>query len=72
VVASGERSLKAQMRQAGQLGARHAAILGEREMADSTVTLKYLGDGSQQTVALSEVISRVNDWQRAEIDEQSI
>ena len=60
VVASGERSLKAQMRQAGQLGARYAAILGERELAEGTVTLRDLGDGSQETVGLAEAGARIS------------
>ena len=47
--ATGERSLKSQMRHADSLGVQYAAIIGERELADGTVTLKNLRDGSQET-----------------------
>ncbi len=57
--ASGERSLKSQMRHAGALGAAYAAIIGERELGDGTVTLKRLSDGAQETVAMRDVATRV-------------
>jgi histidyl-tRNA synthetase len=60
---SGERSLKSQMRQADALGAEYAAIIGERELRDSVVTLKHLADGEQETVPISDVPQRL---QRAE------
>jgi histidyl-tRNA synthetase len=56
VVASGGRSLKAQMRHADSLGARRVAIIGERELADGAVTLKDLQDGTQDTVRLGQVV----------------
>jgi histidyl-tRNA synthetase len=59
VVASGERSLKAQMRHADSLGARRVAIIGERELAEGAVTLKDLSDGAQETVPLTDVVKRV-------------
>ncbi len=59
LVASGERSLKAQMRQADALGAAYVAIIGERELRDGVVALRRLADGTQETVALSEVAERV-------------
>ncbi|MDO8615380.1 MAG: histidine--tRNA ligase [Dehalococcoidia bacterium] len=59
VAGSSERSLKAQMRHADALGAVYAAILGERELAEGTVALKHLADGTQETVALAEVAERV-------------
>jgi histidyl-tRNA synthetase len=59
IVGSGERSLKAQMRHADALGARYAAILGERELHEGTVTLKDLADGTQETVPISNAGSRV-------------
>lgn len=55
VAASGERSLKAQLRHADALGARYAAIIGERELAEGTVTLKDLQDGQQRTVGTSDI-----------------
>lgn len=58
VVGSAERSLKAQLRQADNLRAHYVAIIGERELADGTVTLKDLRDGSQNAVALTDVAAR--------------
>jgi histidyl-tRNA synthetase len=55
VVASGERSLKSQMRHADSLQARYAAIIGERELADGTVALKDLRNGEQTMVPVGEV-----------------
>jgi len=56
---TGERSLKAQMRHAGGIGARHAAIIGERELAEGMVTLKRLDTGDQELVAMADVAGRV-------------
>ncbi len=60
VLATGDRSLKAQMRHADALGARYVAIIGERELADGTVTLKDLRDGKQEAVALGDVAGRIS------------
>jgi histidyl-tRNA synthetase len=59
VVGSAERSLKAQLRHADNLQARYVAIIGERELADRTVTLKDLRNGGQDTVSLTEVVSKL-------------
>jgi histidyl-tRNA synthetase len=61
IVASGERSLKAQMRQADALGAAFVAIIGQRELAEGSVTLKRLADGTQETVAMADVAGRVRE-----------
>jgi histidyl-tRNA synthetase len=53
-----DRSLKAQMRHAGALGADYVAIIGERELREGTVTLKRLSDGEQEVVAMGEVAAR--------------
>jgi histidyl-tRNA synthetase len=45
------RSAKGQLRQADRLGARYAAIVGERE-----TVLKDMQDGAQQTLAADEVV----------------
>ena len=42
------QSLKSQMRAANKSGARFAAIIGEREAAEDTVTLKDLAPGGQE------------------------
>jgi histidyl-tRNA synthetase len=59
LVGAGERSLKAQMRQADALGARYVAILGEREVADGAVTLRDLANGTQETTPIGDVGPRV-------------
>jgi len=59
VVAAGERSLKAQMRHADALGAEYAAIIGKRELADGSATLRRLADGHQETLPLADVAGRI-------------
>jgi histidyl-tRNA synthetase len=49
------RSMKGQMKQASSSGARWAAIIGERELAAGTVTLKDLSNAEQQEVPLHKV-----------------
>jgi histidyl-tRNA synthetase len=53
------RSLKSQMRHADALSARFAAIIGEREMAEGTVALKDLRDGSQESMAARDLLARL-------------
>ena len=53
-----ERPLKAQLKMADRAGARYAAIIGEREAADGTVTLKRLFDGMQETVPAGDLYRR--------------
>ncbi|HZJ02081.1 MAG TPA: histidine--tRNA ligase [Thermoleophilia bacterium] len=44
------RSVKGQMKQAGRSRARYAVIVGEDEVAESSVTLKDLGTGEERTL----------------------
>ena len=60
VVAVGERSLKAQMRQADALGVEYAAVIGQRELAAGAAALRRLSDGHQEMVALGDVAGRVS------------
>lgn len=59
-----DRSLKAQLRMADRASAAYAAILGEREVAAGTVTLRRLSDGEQEVVALDDVVNWLarTDW----------
>ena len=57
--AAADRSLKSQMRHADALGAEYAAIIGERELQEDSVTLKRLDTGDQGLVAMADVASRV-------------
>jgi histidyl-tRNA synthetase len=54
------RSLKAQLRQADALGATHAVIIGEEEVASGTAVLRDMAKGEQEKVALGQVVSRLS------------
>jgi histidyl-tRNA synthetase len=51
-----DRPLGAQMKMADRAGARFALILGDREAADGTVTVRRLEDGHQETVPTTDVV----------------
>jgi histidyl-tRNA synthetase len=55
-----ERPLKAQLKMADRSGAAFAAIVGERELADGTVTLRRLEDGEQTTVDLADAAAKLS------------
>ncbi len=60
-----ERPLKAQLRMADRAGAEFAAILGERELTERTVTLRRLQDGAQRQVPTDQVadaLTRPEVW----------
>ncbi len=52
----GDRSLKAQLRQANAFGIPHAIIIGEDEVKSGTVVLRDMAKGEQTTVAIGEVV----------------
>jgi histidyl-tRNA synthetase len=56
-----DRPMKAQLKLADRSGAVYAAILGERELAGGTVTVRRLADGDQQEVPIGELMA----WLRA-------
>jgi histidyl-tRNA synthetase len=47
-----DRPLKAQLKMADRAGADYAAIIGARELAGGTVTLRRLADGEQRSVTV--------------------
>jgi histidyl-tRNA synthetase len=47
------------MKAAGRSGARVAVIVGERELADGTATVRDLGQGEQEIVPRDQVVDRV-------------
>jgi histidyl-tRNA synthetase len=49
-----DRPMKAQMKMADRAGAAFAAIIGEKEQAAGTVTLRRLSDGVQETIPSGE------------------
>ena len=54
-VTLGDKSLKAQLRQANSLGAAFAVIIGEEELKVGTAVLRNMTDASQETVGLAEL-----------------
>jgi histidyl-tRNA synthetase len=54
-----DRPLNAQFRMADRSGAAYAAVLGERELSDGTVTIRRLADGVEETVAREEAVKRL-------------
>ena len=59
ILASGNRSLKAQMRQANAIGASYTIIIGEDELKDGVVMLRDMSGGEQQRLAFKEVLNRL-------------
>jgi histidyl-tRNA synthetase len=55
ILALGDKSLKAQLRQANNLGVRHAVIIGEAEVKAGTAVLRDMASAEQKTVALKEL-----------------
>jgi len=55
IMATGDKSLKGQMRQANSLGSAYALILGEQEISDQNVILRDMRNGEQQTIPLAEI-----------------
>ena len=55
IQAQGSRSLKAQLRQANSLGAKHAIIIGEEEVKSDRVILRDMNTSEQKAVAKSEL-----------------
>jgi len=53
--ATGNKSLKAQLRQANSRGVRHAVIIGEQELKTGTVILRDMTTAEQKTVPLAEL-----------------
>ncbi len=59
VMAFGQRSMKAQMKQAGASGARYVLILGDDELAAGAVTLRDMAGSTQATLPRGEALSRL-------------
>jgi len=53
------RSMKAQFKAADRSGARLAVVVGERELADDTVTVRDLTTGDQQTIGRDDVAAHI-------------
>jgi histidyl-tRNA synthetase len=55
IMATGDKSLRGQMRQANSLGSACALILGEQEISDRNVILRDMKNGDQKTIPLAEI-----------------
>jgi histidyl-tRNA synthetase len=55
-MASGDKSLKGQMRQAGSSGVSYALILGQEEVRNRSVLLRDMSSGEQLAVPVSEAV----------------
>ena len=56
IMATGDRSIKSQLRQADSLGSKYAVIIGEDEVKGGMVTLRNMVAGEQKTVSPAELI----------------
>ncbi len=61
LISSGERSLKAQLRNANVAGVRYAAIIGDDEMKAGIVMVRNMETGEQQEMRPDELIALVKD-----------
>jgi histidyl-tRNA synthetase len=57
--AAGEKSLKAQLRQANALNVPYTVIIGEDEIKAGTVTLRDMSGARQETVSLVDLEERL-------------
>ncbi len=55
IAAIGSKSLKAQLRQANTLGARHTVIIGDQEVKTGTVILRDMTTARQKTIPLDQL-----------------
>jgi histidyl-tRNA synthetase len=59
VVGTGDRSLKALLRQANSTGARWALVLGDQELSERKINLRDLHSSQQRTVPLETVLDEL-------------
>ncbi len=55
IMATGNRSLKAQLRQANNLGVAHTVIIGDEELRNGTASLRDMATAEQKTVKTTEL-----------------
>jgi len=55
IMATGDKSLRGQMRQANSLDIAYALILGEQELSKRNVMLRDMKSGEQKTIPLAEI-----------------
>jgi histidyl-tRNA synthetase len=59
IQAPGNKSLKAQLRQANSLGVRYTVVIGEEETKTSTVQLRDMTTSQQQTLPLNQLFEKL-------------
>jgi len=59
IEATGSKSLKAQLRQANNLGARYSVIIGEEEVKNNTASLRDMTTSQQQAFSLDELLEHL-------------
>ena len=52
-----QRSLRAQMREANRLGAKHCIIIGQDEIDNSAFTIKNMAEGTQTNISKDDIIN---------------
>jgi len=52
-----DRSMKAQLKQAGKSGASYAIIIGEDELQSNSIVLRDMAQGSQQSLPINEILA---------------
>jgi len=64
ITATGDKSLRGQMRQANSLGSAYALILGEQEISNQNVILRDMKSGEQKTIPLAEIARMLKQGQK--------
>jgi histidyl-tRNA synthetase len=64
IMATGDKSLKGQMRQANSLGSTNVLILGAQESRNRNVILRDMRSGEQQTIPLAEIAKMLKQGQK--------
>jgi histidyl-tRNA synthetase len=64
ITATGDKSLRGQMRQANSLGVARALILGEQELSNQNVVLRDMKSGEQRTISVREIVGTIKHGQK--------
>jgi histidyl-tRNA synthetase len=59
ITAAGNKSLKAQLRQANALGTHYTVIIGDDEVNAGTLTLRHMTDARQENIPVNELYDRL-------------
>ena len=53
--------MKSQMKYANKINAKYVIIIGDNELAEGKVILKYMDTSEQETVSLAEITNRITE-----------